>query len=159
MLHKPTPGTPEEWMVRARSNLIIAGAPKLEGALWEEYCFQAHQAIEKAIKAVYQRRGLLFKYTHDLKELAMGLEKGGIKVPAEVRMAVVLNPYAHEARYPGPLDPSTEKEYRDALRIATAVVEWAETIVTTPDKPGGSLLKETPASYRAKKSRKKRGGK
>jgi len=146
--HRPAPGTPEEWIVRAKSNLALAKQPKQEDILWEEYCFQAHQAVEKALKAVYQRRGLLFKYVHDIEQLAKGLEQGGVKVPTEVRLAVVLNPFAHEARYPGPLDPATEKEYEKAVTLAAAVVEWADKIVKAPDEPRGTLLKESPVGWR-----------
>lgn len=71
----PAPGTPEEWLVYAKSSLSLAHQPKPADALWEDYCFMAHQAVEKAIKAVYQKRRLLFEFTHDIKKLGVGLEK------------------------------------------------------------------------------------
>jgi HEPN domain-containing protein len=45
-------GTPEEWLKRAKSNLILAKQPKPDGAFWEDYCFDAQQAAEKALKAL-----------------------------------------------------------------------------------------------------------
>jgi hypothetical protein len=45
MPRKPIrPGTPEDWLLRAKSNLALAGQPKPEEALWEDQCFQAHHA-------------------------------------------------------------------------------------------------------------------
>ena len=150
------PGTPEEWLLRARSNLAVAKSPKPVDALWEEYCFQAHQAIEKSLKAVYQKRGLLFEYVHDIEVLGAGLERAGVRVPPEVRMAIGLTRYAREMRYPADHEWATREDHSKALAWAEAVVKWADKIVKTPDKPGGSLLKEAPGSYRAKKSRKSR---
>jgi HEPN domain-containing protein len=133
MPRKPVaPGSPEEWLVRAKSNLALAGQPKPEGALWEDQCFQAHQAAEKALKAVYQYRGLMFQFVHDLKKLCIGLEQGGLRLPPEIREAIVLTKYAFETRYPGPFDPVTEKEHKKALSLAEAVVAWADKIINLP---------------------------
>ena len=42
------------------------------GALLEDLCFEAQQAAEKAIKAVFVHRGESFPYIHDLDELLNG---------------------------------------------------------------------------------------
>ena len=34
-------GSPNEWLQRAKSNLIRAKQPKHEGVFWEDYCFDA----------------------------------------------------------------------------------------------------------------------
>ena len=39
-----------------------------EGAFYEDLCFHAQQAVEKALKAVYQHNRWVFRYTHDLDE-------------------------------------------------------------------------------------------
>jgi HEPN domain-containing protein len=148
------PGTPEDWLLRAKSNLALAGQPKPEGAFWEDQCFQAHQAVEKALKAVYIRRGLLFKFVHDIDELENGLAKSGLRIPPIVRRAIVLTRYAFEARYPGPYEAATEKDYRVALEMAQAVIDWAEKTIQTPDKPGGPLLQEPHAAYKIGKTKK-----
>jgi len=99
--------------------------PLPEGGYYEDLCFHAQQAAEKAIKAIYVRHGLAFRYTHDLGELIASLEKAGIKVPPEVTDATILTGYAWEARYPGTSEPVTEEEYREAVSMAEQVVEWA----------------------------------
>jgi len=52
------PGSAQDWLARARGSLALAKQPKPEGAFWEDQCFLAQQAAEKALKAVYQARGL-----------------------------------------------------------------------------------------------------
>jgi HEPN domain-containing protein len=149
---KPVPGSAEEWLFRAKSSLALARQPKPTEALWEDQCFLAQQAAEKALKAVYQSRGLLFKFIHDIGELGSGLERGGIRVPPEIRKAIVLTKYAFETRYPGPSEPISKKEYLQALALAGAVVAWAERILRAPKGSGGHpTAHETPTRYRAKR--------
>jgi HEPN domain-containing protein len=59
------PTDPREWLRRARSNLVHsrAEADEVDPA---ELCFDAQQAAEKAIKAVFIHRGEAFPYTHGL---------------------------------------------------------------------------------------------
>jgi HEPN domain-containing protein len=104
---KPVPGSPLDWLVRAKGHLTLARQPRPEGAFWEDQCFRLQQAAEKAIKAVYQHKGLLFRYTHDLEELGTGLESSGIPIPPVVKEAVILTRYAFETRYPGPFEAVT----------------------------------------------------
>ncbi|MBC8234752.1 HEPN domain-containing protein [bacterium] len=59
---KSIPGSPLDWLARAKGNLALAKQPKPKEAFWEDLCFQAQQAAEKAIKAVYQYKGLNFRY-------------------------------------------------------------------------------------------------
>jgi HEPN domain len=55
---KSIPGSVQDWLVRAKGHLALATQPKPAGAFWEDQCFLAQQAAEKALKAVYQHRGL-----------------------------------------------------------------------------------------------------
>jgi HEPN domain-containing protein len=123
------PGNPREWLARAKGSLALAQQQKVDEAFWEDQCFLAQQAAEKALKAVYQSRGLPFRYTHDLEELGKGLEDGGIEIPSEVKEAIVLTRYAVETRYPGTVEPITEEEYLEAISLAEGVVAWAEKIL------------------------------
>ena len=59
---------PREWLNRAQSNLARARDP-LPGTYLEDFCFDAQQAAEKAIKAVFIAHGLTFPYIHDLGRL------------------------------------------------------------------------------------------
>jgi HEPN domain-containing protein len=119
------PGSPQDWLRRAKSDLAIARAPLPDQAFYEDLCFHAEQAAEKALKAVYRHHGWTFRYTHDLDELVGGLKRQGLRIPAEVEDAVVLTSFAWEARYPGLGEPVTLEEYREAVRQAEAVVAWA----------------------------------
>jgi len=123
---KSIPGSVQDWLVRAKGHLALAQQPKPAGAFWEDQCFLAQQAAEKAIKAVYQHQELPFRYTHDLEEPGKGLEDHGVPIPPVVKEAVILTRYAFETRYPGPFEPVTAEEYHEAVRLATSVVAWAE---------------------------------
>lgn len=81
---KSIPGGPLDWLARAKGNLALAKQTKPEDSFWEDLCFQAQQAAEKAIKAVYQYKELYFRYTHDLEELGKGLEDSGVPVPSAI---------------------------------------------------------------------------
>ena len=128
------PDDPREWIRRAKSNLIIAGKfdPQVELA---DLCFEAQQCAEKCIKAVFLKRGESFPYIHDLQRLLRLLEDDGLRVPQYVRQSVELTQYAHVMRYPGIADPVTVREYRRAVRIAGAVLRWADRLVERPAKP------------------------
>lgn len=52
---RPMPGSPAEWLARARGDLALARVPLPAGGFYEDLCFHAQQAAEKAIKAVYRR--------------------------------------------------------------------------------------------------------
>ncbi len=118
--------TAREWLLRARGNLSRAQQPKPAEAFWEDLCFDAQQAAEKAVKAVLIARGVSFPYVHDIDVLLTTLESAGWSVGDEIRQADDLSRYAVETRYPGVGPRVTESEWREAVALATAVVEWAE---------------------------------
>ena len=125
------PGTSKEWLMRARSNLIRAQQPKPEEVFWEDLCFDVQQAAEKAIKALLIHNQISFRFVHDLAELLTSLEQNGIMLPDQIRVSAELSDYAVQARYPSPMEPVTEEEYRQALIIAEDVVSWVEGIVSS----------------------------
>lgn len=129
MPHKQIPGSAGDWMVRARSDLAIATTPLPENALYEDLCFHAQQAAEKALKAVYQHYEWEFQYTHDLNKLITGLEQRGLDVPERIIETDVLTRYAWESRYPYIGEPVIEEEYGEAVRFARTVVAWAEGLI------------------------------
>lgn len=128
---RPTPGSPQDWLARAKGDLALAKAPLPEGAFYEDLCFHAQQAAEKAVKAVYQHHGWTFRYIHDLEELLTGLKRQGLEVPDEIEETVVLTAFAMEARYPGLAEPVTSEEYQEAVRHAEKIVSWAERVIGT----------------------------
>lgn len=122
-------GTPQEWLARARGNLAIARLPKPAEAVWDDLCFEAQQAAEKAVKAVLLAYGIEFPFIHDLGELLVLLRRHGRDVPGHLWAADELSEYATAARYPGHPDCANEDDYRRALTLADQIVRWAEGIV------------------------------
>lgn len=118
-----------EWLNRARGNLARAGNVAPEYFL-EDLCFDAQQAAEKAIKAVFVHRGWTFPYTHDIMRLLILLGGNGIKVPKYVFRADDLTPFAVVSRYPGRAGPVTKRRYRTLVRIGENVVRWAERLTS-----------------------------
>jgi HEPN domain-containing protein len=53
------PTDPREWLNRAKSNLALAKNDTVD-VFPEDLCFEAQQAAEKAIKAVFVHRGVSF---------------------------------------------------------------------------------------------------
>ena len=127
--NRSAPGSPQEWLARAKGDLALASAPLPSGGFYEDLCFHAQQAAEKALKAIYQHHGWTFRYVHDLEELLAGLRDKGLTPPRGVGEAVRLTIYAFDSRYPGPGEPVTEEEFRHALDLAKAVVHWAESVL------------------------------
>jgi len=119
------PDDPREWMNRARSNLALAKS-RIPGAYLEDLCFHAQQAAEKAVKAVMIAREIEFPYVPYLGSLLSLLEETGEPVPKVIRTAVSLTTYATTTRYPNAGEPVAQREYREAITIAEAVVRWAE---------------------------------
>ncbi|MFN3179767.1 MAG: HEPN domain-containing protein, partial [Thermus sp.] len=94
---------PLAWLARAKSNLARArlGRTSPEVA-WEDPCFDAQQAAEKALKALLIALGIPFPKTHDLSRL-LELIRPHLPVPPELETLVRLNPFAVAGRYPGDL--------------------------------------------------------
>jgi HEPN domain-containing protein len=131
------PDDPREWIRRARSNLALARSRQADVYL-EDLCFEAQQAAEKAVKAVLLHRGIEPPRTHDLGRLLSALEESGEAVPADVKAAVELTPFAVIGRYPGPLRAITEEEYEQAVVLAERTVAWAAERIgeAEPDEEG-----------------------
>ena len=130
------PGSPEEWLLRARSDLALARVALPEGGLLEDLCYHAQQAAEKAIKALYRNYGWPFRYVHVIEELLSGLKQQGVDVPDDVMGAIILTDYATTGRYPGREEPVTPEEYAEAVALAETALAWATDIVEwDPTRP------------------------
>ena len=70
------PDDPREWLNRARSNLAMSRS-KLPGVYFEDLCFEAQQAAEKAIKAVLIISAINFPYVHACPTLVALGRSGG----------------------------------------------------------------------------------
>lgn len=129
------PADPAEWLRRARSNLTRArdtsGVPDV---LYEDLCFDAQQAAEKAIKAVLVSRQIDFPKTHALADLLTLVQRAGIDVPQRVRDAIRLTRYAVETRYPGLAEDVTGAEHDRAVKLSETVLRWAEDLLDVSGK-------------------------
>jgi len=108
--------------------LGIAQGPATDPVLPEMLCFHAQQAVEKSLKAVLLAHGVSFPRTHNLRVL-VDLLPAALARPGAVDEAVGLTDYAALARYPGEYEPVSDEEYRAAVRLAEAVVEWAKGVL------------------------------
>jgi len=50
-------------------------------------------------------------------------------LPPEGEDAVSLTDYAVTCRYPADVEPVDEQKYQDAMRLAAAIVQWAEKVI------------------------------
>jgi HEPN domain-containing protein/predicted nucleotidyltransferase len=132
------PDNPRQWLNRARSNLRRS-AVRAEGVYLEDLCYDAQQAAEKAIKAVFIAHGIRFPFVHDLDALVTALVESGQAVPEEVRQATWLTRFAGGGRYPTAAVVN-ESEHGRAAAAAGAVVDWAEKEVARRGR-----LREQPA--------------
>lgn len=122
---RPEPGSVAEWVARAEANLALARVQS-QGVALEDLCYQAQQAAEKALKAVYISRQTSFAYIHNIDTLLLGLEAIGFEIPESVDVAGELTRYAVETRYPGGFEPLTRGDHARALELAEAVLAWAK---------------------------------
>jgi len=122
---KHSPDNPAEWISRAKSSLALAAATP-PGVLYEDLCFQAQQAAEKALKAVFVARKNPYPYTHDINALLSGLEQQGVDIPGQIWEAVTLTSFASNTRYPGTAITVTKEEYHEAIRLAQEILWWAQ---------------------------------
>ena len=122
------PGSAEDWLRYAKSDLELARIEKPEGVLLENLCFHAQQAAEKTLKAVLISLEIDFPRTHNIRTL-LDLLPEGVDIPQEVEEGAILTDYAVESRYPMNSEPVDDEEYRQVLGLAETVVSWAEKLV------------------------------
>lgn len=128
-LEEHVSGSAVDWLRYAVSDLEIARITQSpQKILLEGLCFHAQQAAEKALKAVLITHAIPFPRTHNITML-IDLLPQNISLPSEVEAAAILTDYAVLTRYPGNLEPITEEEYHEAVRLAEAVIEWAKTLI------------------------------
>ena len=79
------PSTAKAWLRRARGNLVRAKLyGGVEGTFYEDSCFDAQQAAEKAIKALLVHLLIPFQKTHSIVELLTEVEEAGVTVAHRV---------------------------------------------------------------------------
>lgn len=121
----PEPGSAEDWLRYARSDLAVAQRSRAPDVLRETLCFHAQQAIEKSIKAVLVHHRIASPKTHSIARLIDLLPPSVCGPPAPLD-SDQLTAYATALRYPAQGEPVTEDEFCRALHAAKAVLSWAE---------------------------------
>jgi len=114
----------DNWLRQAQSDLIAAGN-SLKSKNYDWSCFQAQQAAEKALKALYLQTFKEIRKVHDLTFLAKKLE-----FPDELLNSCIrLNKVYLETRYPNaeeeiPALKLTEKDAKNSLEDASSILKW-----------------------------------
>lgn len=135
---KRVPGSPDEWMIHAESDLKLARLAIMDTSIrLEQVCFHAQQSAEKAIKAVLLSLEIEFPLTHDIEELFEIAENNNVKLPEDVREAGTLSPYAVETRYPGYWMEITASDADEAIRTAEKTMSWAKSMLGVDEREGG----------------------
>ncbi len=125
-----------EWLKRAKSNMARAKAGRVSpDILYEDLCYDAQQAVEKAFKSICIINEIVFPKTHDIAYLIELLEKGGVEVPENLQNAKILTGYAVETRYPGDYEPVDEEDLRKAIGIAKEVLKWVKKEIDKGQRP------------------------
>jgi HEPN domain-containing protein len=123
-----------EFLRLAEDDLEFGSRPPLSAKHYQRLCNFAQQAAEKALKAVLVSEGVSFPYTHQLDRL-LRLVPSQVQIPQGVQAAAVLTAYAVDFRYPPHPQPPDQTEWREALRLAEAVVAWAEEVLSAGPAP------------------------
>ncbi|MBX6423066.1 HEPN domain-containing protein [Thermosulfurimonas sp. F29] len=124
------PERSRDWLRQAERDLENARW-EIKGGFYEWGCFAAHQAAEKALKAVYQKLGGA-AWGHSLLHLLRGLEER-ISIPEDLfELARKLDVYYIPSRYPNgweegaPRDYYTEKEALYAVGAAEEILRFCK---------------------------------
>jgi HEPN domain-containing protein len=125
-LEQTVPGTPQDWLRYAESDLALARARKSPRMLYQHLCFHAQQAAEKALKAVLLSRGMSFPRTHDLAFL-MDMLSQKVTMPPAIIDLPSLTKYAVQERYPGEGLTVTKNHRSTAVALAEQTVAWSRT--------------------------------
>ncbi|MCL1991792.1 MAG: HEPN domain-containing protein [Spirochaetes bacterium] len=118
-------GNYKVWLDRAKSNLAISKNKADDDIFYEDLCFQAQQAVEKALKGLLIFYGVDPEKTHNLVSLIKELSKY-TDIPEDINETAVLNDYAVQTRYPGDYTPISEEEYSHAIATAEKCIVWIQ---------------------------------
>ncbi|MFP3041980.1 HEPN domain-containing protein [Treponema primitia] len=118
----------EAWLDRARSSFELSKITANELIYYEDLCFQAQQAAEKALKCLLIYFGEEPEFTHNLGILLESLTKY-TEIPDNIKELIKLNNFAVQTRYPGEYEEITKAEYAECIKIANDCINWIEEII------------------------------
>ena len=114
----------ELWIDRAKSSLEIAGSRKNDLVYYEDLCYQAQQAAEKAIKGMLIYFNVQPQFTHNIGILLDELQ-AYVNID-EIKETIKLTKYAVQTRYPGEYDDITKEDYEESIKISNNCLKWIE---------------------------------
>jgi HEPN domain-containing protein len=115
----------ESWIERAKSSLEISKIAVNDNVYYEDLCYQAQQAVEKALKGLLIYYGVEPEFTHNIEILLTNIEKH-IKIPDNVKQSMKLTIYAVQTRYPGEYDEISKERYMESIKTAKDCLDWVE---------------------------------
>ncbi len=120
-----------DWLRQAERNYASAIAVYREG-IYEEACFESHQAAEKAVKA-------LLNYLHKERRshsILFLASEASIDVPNDVKRCILdLDKHYIPSRYPdvfdegAPLDYYSREDAEACLSCAKKIIDWVKNVV------------------------------
>ena len=116
----------ESWINRAKSSYELSKAAISDDIYFEDLCYQAQQAVEKALKGLLIYFGVEPEFTHNIGILLNELGSH-TEVTDSLKEAIELTNYAVQTRYPGEYDEITKEEYLKAIKTAKNCLDWVET--------------------------------
>jgi HEPN domain-containing protein len=123
----------ESWLDRAKSSFELSKITANELIYYEDLCFQAQQASEKALKGLLIYLGDDPDFTHNLGILLDALKKY-IEIPEIIKEAIKLTNFAVQTRYPGEYEEITKEEYEECIKITDDCITWVEEIINKDKK-------------------------
>jgi HEPN domain-containing protein len=123
----------ETWLDRAKSSFEIAKTRHSNLVYYEDLCYQAQQAVEKAIKGLLIYYGVEPQFTHNIGVLLEEL-RAYVNISNEIKETIKLTKYAIQTRYPGKYDDITKEDYEESIRIAKQCLDWAQSIINENEK-------------------------
>ncbi len=130
-------------MNRAKSNLCAAEHLRDAKDVYpEDICFNAQQAVQKALKGVLIGLGRKFPKTHNIDVLVSLILLAEPRAPAAALTdGAQLTEYAHGLRYPGWHDAPNEADVDDAIRLTKSILAWAQKQIRRRRRKPGRALK------------------
>ena len=121
----------ELWIKIAQEDLKSAKI-LFEKSIYRMTCYHSQQFVEKIFKAILTENNVEFAKTHNLIDLKNAVSTLGYNPPLKEEEAVFLNSI-YRARYPAdmgllPSGEPTEKDAKQALRIANKIKKWFDRI-------------------------------
>ena len=118
----------ESWLDRAESSYKLSKLPFFRNIYFEDLCYQAQQAVEKAFKGLLIYYGVEPEYTHNIGILINSLEKF-TEIDDSIRESIKLTNFAVQTRYPGNYNDITKEEYKESLKIAKYCLDWVKKVI------------------------------